>query len=42
MDNFDIRTITEEELNYKLDVTHQICDSQKHFKKLDEIFMRKE
>ena len=37
MEQFDINSITDEELNYKLDVSKQKKDAEKHFKELDKI-----
>ena len=38
MKMFNIKDLTNEDINYKIDVTDEIINSQKHFKKLDKIF----
>lgn len=41
MDNFDVDSITDEDLNYKLDVSFQKKDAERHFEKLDQVLERK-
>lgn len=42
MKNFNIDFLTEEDLNYKLDVSFQKKDAEKHFEKLDKVLERRE
>lgn len=42
MDNFNVDSLTDEDLNYKLDVSYQKKDAQRQFEKLDEILDRRE
>lgn len=38
MDKFNVKDLTEKDINYKIDITNEIINSQKHFEKLDKIF----
>ena len=42
MDNFNVDSLTDNDLNYKLDVSYQKKDAQRQFEKLDEVLERKE
>lgn len=42
MDNFDVNSLTDEDLNYKLDVFYQKKDAQRQFEKIDKVLERKE
>lgn len=42
MKNFDVNSLTNDDLNYKIDVSYQKKDAQKQFEKLDEILDRRE
>lgn len=40
-ENFNVELLTEEDLNYKLDISFQEIDSEKQFEKLDKILKRR-
>lgn len=42
IDRFDVNSLTEEELNYKHDISFQIRDAQKQFERLDELLNKKD
>ena len=42
MDNFKVDSITDDDLNYKIDVSYQKKDAQRQFEKLDKILNRRE
>lgn len=41
IDNFDVNSITDEDLNYKLDVSFQRKDAERHFEKLDQVLEKR-
>lgn len=41
IDGFDVNSLTEEDLNYKHDISFEIRDSQRQFEKLDEVLNKK-
>ncbi|MBO5004063.1 MAG: polysaccharide pyruvyl transferase family protein [Clostridia bacterium] len=42
IDRFDVNSLTEDDLNYKHDISFQIKDAQKQFERLDELLNKKD
>lgn len=40
IETFDITSLTEDDLNYKIDISEQILDSENHFRELDKILSK--